>query len=137
MGNVQPWIEHLSEPLVLAGFGVFVFATIAAVVVTHHGNASANTKPVVGMLFALALFIVVGGLLLASNKSVHEQPPQAASVIEQKPGATQPKTVIQPAVPQPASAPTQNNTNNSGQQVNILDITGGTVNINQQQRSEQ
>lgn len=44
-----------------------------------------------------------------------------------------PSPIVQPAASQPVAAPTPNNTNDSGQQVNTGNISGGTVTINQQQ----
>ena len=120
MIDAKPWIEHLSEPLVLAGFGLFIFATLATVILKQRRIVSANAKLAVMMSFALALISVVGGVWLAGRKvestQVRTSPPPA---LEQKPQAAQ-----SPA-PLPAqSSPSNVNQNTRGDQSPAINAGG-------------
>jgi len=68
--NVNSWIEYLGDPLVLVGFGLFVFASAVTIVIKQRSAASSNAKVGIGMLFSLALIVVAGGIWLASNSRV-------------------------------------------------------------------
>lgn len=68
MIDAKLWIEHLSDPLVLVGFGFFVFATLAAVVVKERRDTSANAKLAVKMIFGLSVIITLGGFFIAIKK---------------------------------------------------------------------
>lgn len=83
MINAKLWIEHLTDPLVLAGFGLSVVATFATALLKKRGNVSTHAKISIGMIFVFALITVVGGLWLASNKSEPKQPEQQTSNIQQ------------------------------------------------------
>jgi len=113
--DAKPWIEHLSEPLVLAGFGLFIFATLAAVLLKQRRIVSANAKLAVMMSFALALIIVVGGVWLAGKKTEPGQVQTPPPALEQKTDGAQSPAVssgkdvhiqyVAPVPPQKPSSP--------------------------------
>lgn len=84
MIDAKPWIENLNNPLVLVGFGLFVFATLITVLIKKRKNISAIARSFIGMTFVLALITVLGGLWIAVNKSGLKQPEQQPSNIQQQ-----------------------------------------------------
>jgi hypothetical protein len=82
MIDAKSWIEYLDDPLVLAGFGLLVFASVVAVVMKQQSTVSVYAKSVIGLLFILALIIVVGGLWLAGNKPAETE--QEYTTIQQQ-----------------------------------------------------
>lgn len=122
MIDANPWIKYLSEPLVLVGFVLFVFAALATEIVKQRGNVSAYAKRAVYMSYALALLIVVGGLWLAGKKTEPGQEQILPLAIVQKtegnqsPALSSSKDVqIQYTAPVPPPKPSsQAGTSNTG-----------------------
>lgn len=79
MIDAKAWIAHLNEPLVLAGFGLFIFLTLAGVLLKQRRIVSVNARLAVMMSFALALIIVVSGVWLAGKKTESGQVPASPS----------------------------------------------------------
>ncbi|MGR0480532.1 MAG: hypothetical protein ACTFAL_03780 [Candidatus Electronema sp. V4] len=68
--NVDKWIEALQHPLVLAGFGLFLFAALIKPLFLNNKKLSGTAMERLlhkGMnfAFALALLAIAGGLLLS------------------------------------------------------------------------
>ena len=68
--NVDKWIEALQHPLVLAGFGLFLFAALIKPLFLNNEKLSGTAMERLlhkGMnfAFALALLAIAGGLLLS------------------------------------------------------------------------
>lgn len=69
MNNMNEWISHLQHPLVLAGFGLFVFALIIRPLFL---NSKKLTGPLIApllrwgmiLLFILAAMAMIGGIAL-------------------------------------------------------------------------
>ena len=72
--NVDKWIEALQHPLVLAGFGLFLFAALIKPLFLNNKKLSGTTMERLlhkGMnfAFALALLAIAGGLLLSWKRA--------------------------------------------------------------------
>ncbi len=70
MNNVNNWIEHLQHPLVLAGFGLFVFAGLLKPLFLNNkklsGAASERLlRRGINFIFILALLAVISGFALS------------------------------------------------------------------------
>ncbi len=70
MNNVNNWIEHLQHPLVLAGFGLFVFAVLLKPLFLSNkklsGAASERLlRRGINFIFILALLAVISGFALS------------------------------------------------------------------------
>lgn len=94
MSDVTPWIEHLSNPLVLIGFAVFMLAGL----VKLFNPEKLNGRETAGLfhkglnfVFVLGLLIVIGGFA----KSFMQQQaavPQSA-IIQHSEGKQSPNSV--------------------------------------------
>jgi uncharacterized membrane protein len=94
MSDVTPWIEHLSNPLVLVGFAVFTLAGL----VKLFKPEKLNGKETAGLfhkglnfVFVLGLLIVIGGF---ANSFMQQQAatPQSA-IIQHSEGKQSPNSV--------------------------------------------
>lgn len=104
MNNMNEWISHLQHPLVLAGFGLFVFALIIRPLFL---NSKKLTGPLIApllrwgmiLLFILAAMAMIGGIALNWKNS-----PADEAKLDKAPAA-------QPGKEQenPAAAPEQGN----------------------------
>lgn len=80
MNNMNNWIEHLHHPLVFAGFGLFLFATVIKLILLNSGKFNGTAKERVmsrGMYlaFILALSAVIGGIALSWKATTPEASP--------------------------------------------------------------
>ncbi|MCI5220877.1 MAG: hypothetical protein D3914_17195 [Candidatus Electrothrix sp. LOE2] len=74
MNNINTWIEHLHYPLVFAGFGLFIFATVIKLILLNSEKLNGTAKERVmtrGMYlaFILALLAIIGGVALNWNQA--------------------------------------------------------------------
>ena len=80
MNSMNTWIEHLNHPLVLAGFGLFLFALLLRPLFLNNkkltGTATERllSKGMI-LVFILALLAIIGGIAL-SWKSTPEAVPE-------------------------------------------------------------
>lgn len=102
VNNVNNWIEHLNHPLVFAGFGVFIFATVIKLILLNSGKLNGTAKERImtkGMYlaFILGLLAVIGGLALNwQQSSTGRKQSKGPSVPEQQ-AAQQPAKKQKPA----------------------------------------
>ncbi len=102
MNNVKDWIEHLQHPLVLAGFGLFIFAVLLRPLFLNNrtlsGAASERLlRRGINFVFLLALLAMIGGMALSwqakptASAGSGKNLPIAIAVqpVEQLPGNTQ------------------------------------------------
>ncbi len=109
MSDVTPWIEHLSNPLVLVGFAVFTLAGLVKLFKPEKLSGAATAglfHKGLNFVFVLGLLIVIGGFV--------------NSFVEKLPTAEATKTATSPAN-------TQSISGNTGTAV----MGGGNVNYNQ------
>lgn len=145
MIDAKPWIEHLNEPLVLTGFSLFIFATLAHVLLKQRRNVSANTKlAVTTMLFALALITVVSGVWLAGMKTESGQVQTLPPAIEQKTEGAQSPAVssgkdvhIEYTAPVPPQAPSSHSGTSSTGNMTVPPAQKSPSNITQETKSDQ
>lgn len=90
MNTMQEWIAHLQNPLVLAGFGLFIFAALLRPLFMRSGKLTGKEavpllNKAVNFIFILAVLAIVGGLALSwKEKSGNEQ---AQAELPEKPSA--------------------------------------------------
>lgn len=114
MNNINTWIEHLHYPLVFAGFGLFIFATVIKLILLNSEKLNGTAKERVltrGMYlaFILALLAIVGGIALnwqggkQDKVAVNKTQPivqqssgrkTAAATVEQATGGSQSPAII-------------------------------------------
>lgn len=88
MNNMNEWISHLQHPLVLAGFGLFVFALIIRPLFL---NSKKLSGPLIApllrwgmiLLFILAAMAMIGGIALNWKNSPADDKPSKAAAPEQ------------------------------------------------------
>ncbi len=67
------WIEHLKHPMVLAGFGLFVFAMVLKPILSSFSDQLSETAierlihKSITYVFILALVVIAGGIVLSFN----------------------------------------------------------------------
>ncbi|OQX10039.1 MAG: hypothetical protein BWK73_21305 [Thiothrix lacustris] len=94
MSDITPWIEHLSDPLVLVGFAIFTLAGLVKLFKPEKLTGKATEglfHKGLNFVFVLALLIVIGGFA----KSIVQQQaaaPQAA-IIQHSEGKQSPNSV--------------------------------------------
>lgn len=98
--NVDKWIEALQHPLVLAGFGLFLFAALIKPLFLNNEKLSGTAMERLlhkGMnfAFALALLAIAGGLLLSwkSNGKADASEGKGAKPAAERSGGNQPISV--------------------------------------------
>lgn len=96
MNEISIWIEHLRHPLVLVGFGLFVFALIIKPLFLNNQKLSGTAverllhKAMI-LLFILAAMAVAGGIALswkatpAAESGIILSKEQFAAMLEQNP----------------------------------------------------
>lgn len=94
MADVTPWIEHLSNPLVLAGFALFTLAGLVKLFKPEKLNGKATEglfHKGLNFAFVLGLLIVIGGF---ANSFMQQQAaaPQSA-IIQHSEGKQSPNSV--------------------------------------------
>lgn len=105
MNNIQLWITHLHHPLVLAGFGLFLFALIIKPLFLNNSKLTGTAterllRRAMILLFLLAAMAVAGGIALSWKSSKGEEiAPQnsgdktAAATVEQATQGTKSPTI--------------------------------------------
>lgn len=94
MSNVTPWINHLTDPLVLIGFTVFTLAGLVKLFNPEKLNGKATAglfHKGLNFVFVLGLLIVIGGF---ANSFMQQQAaaPQSA-IIQHSEGKQSPNSV--------------------------------------------
>lgn len=94
MSDITPWIEHLSDPLVLVGFAIFTLAGLVKLFKPEKLTGKATEglfHKGLNFVFVLALLIVIGGFA----KSIVQQQaaaPQSA-IIQHSEGKQSPNSI--------------------------------------------
>jgi hypothetical protein len=101
VNNINTWIEHLHYPLVFAGFGLFIFATVIKLILLNSEKLNGTAKERVmtrGMYlaFILALLAIIGGVALnwqrssTDGKQSRNSSESAQPITQQPTGAQKP-----------------------------------------------
>ncbi len=97
MNEISVWIEHLRHPLVLAGFGLFIFALIIKPLFLNSKKLNGTAverllHKAMLLLFVLAAMAVAGGLALnwQQAKADSSGKPSAVAVEQVTQGAQSP-----------------------------------------------
>ncbi len=82
MNTMQEWIAHLQNPLVLAGFGLFIFAALLRSLFMRSGKltgkeAAPLLNKAFNFFFILAVLAVIGGLALSWQTKQNDEKAQA------------------------------------------------------------
>lgn len=89
MADVTPWIEHLSNPLVLVGFAVFTLAGLVKLFKSEKLSGKATEglfHKGLNFVFVLGLLIVIGGFassFMQMQTAVAAKPAAAPPTIKQ------------------------------------------------------
>ena len=94
MSDITPWIEHLSDPLVLVGFAIFTLAGLVKLFKPEKLTGKATEglfHKGLNFVFVLGLLIVIGGF---DNSFMQQQAaaPQSA-IIHHSEGKQSPNSV--------------------------------------------
>ncbi len=94
MADVTPWIEHLSNPLVLVGFAVFTLAGLVKLFKPEKLNGKATEglfHKGLNFVFVLGLLIVILGFANSFMQQQAAAPP--SSIIQHSEGKQSPNSV--------------------------------------------
>lgn len=81
MNTMQEWIAHLQNPLVLAGFGLFIFAALLRPLFMRSGKLTGKEavpllNKAVNFIFILAVLAIIGGFALSWKTKQNDEKAQ-------------------------------------------------------------